>query len=97
MHFRIGIFYSCDARSRIASCGARARSRTVEFSVQGVKSVWITYTGVSRVLIAIALKCALMMKCFARAREMAWHAVNGVVDGYYGVSLGYLRNLEVGL
>ena len=56
-----------------------------------------TPTGVSRVLIAIALKCALMMKCFARAREMAWHAVNGVVDGYYGVSLGYLRNLEVGL
>ena len=54
-------------------------------------------TGVSRVLIAIALKCALMMKFFARAREMAWHAVNGVVDGYYGVSLGYLRNLEVGL
>ena len=40
---------------------------------------------------------ALMMKFFARAREMAWHAVNGVVDGYYGVSLGYLRNLEVGL
>ena len=28
--------YSCDARSRIASCGARARSRTVEFSVHGV-------------------------------------------------------------
>ena len=54
-------------------------------------------TGVSRVLITIALKCALMMKFFARAREMAWHAVNGVVDGYYGVSLGYLRNLEVGL
>ena len=49
--FELGfsLLYSCDARSRIASCGARARSRTVEFSVQGVKSVWITF-GVDNLL-----------------------------------------------
>ena len=38
MHFRIGIFIIILLRCAF-TCGARARSRTVEFSVHGVKSV----------------------------------------------------------